>query len=126
MCTQSSKRCTAAKRSATVGCEKGVARRGGASKDRAKLGMLELLCGTMAGVGAECRLCSELAAACVPARIVACMSCALLAAECGAMLGRSSSSCVARTTMGPADSKKLWPGRSSIRAQGGGTSEVED
>ena len=62
VCTQSSKRCTAAKRSATVGCEKGDLR-GGASKERAKLGMLELLCGTIARVGAECRLCSELAAA---------------------------------------------------------------
>ena len=106
-----------------VGCEKGDARRGSALKDRAKLGILELLCGTKARVGAECRLCSELAAACVAARTVVCKSCALLAAECGAMIGRSSSSCVARTSMGPAGSKNLWPGRSSIWAQGGSTSE---
>ena len=58
VCTHSSKRWIAANKSADVGCEKGLALCGSACKERAKLGMLELLCGTMARVGAECMLCS--------------------------------------------------------------------
>ena len=91
-----------------MGCEKGVARRGGATKERAKLGMLELLRATNAKVGAECGLRGGGAEGF--------MLCELAAAESVTLAEAGSSSCVDKISMGPVAGslKKLRAARSSI------------